>query len=32
VSIAAEIIAARWGGTGNRLAALDGRIHHELVE
>ena len=32
VSIAAEIIAARWGGTGNRLTALDGRIHHELVE
>jgi xanthine dehydrogenase accessory factor len=29
VSIAAEIIAARWGGTGARLAAIDGRIHHE---
>jgi xanthine dehydrogenase accessory factor len=29
VSIAAEIIAARWGGTGERLAALAGRIHHE---
>lgn len=32
VSIAAEIIAARWGGTGNRLTVLDGRIHHELAE
>jgi xanthine dehydrogenase accessory factor len=32
VSIAAEIIAARWGGTGNRLTTLDGRIHHELAE
>jgi xanthine dehydrogenase accessory factor len=32
VSIAAEIIAARWGGTGNRLTTLDGRIHHEPVE
>jgi len=31
VSIAAEIIAARWGGTGNRLSGLRGRIHHELV-
>jgi xanthine dehydrogenase accessory factor len=31
VSIAAEIIAARWGGTGERLAALAGRIHHESV-
>ena len=29
VSIAAEIIALRWGGGGERLAALDGRIHHE---
>jgi xanthine dehydrogenase accessory factor len=29
VSIAAEIIAARWGGSGERLAILDGRIHHE---
>ena len=29
VSIAAEIIAARWGGSGGRLASLDGRIHHE---
>jgi xanthine dehydrogenase accessory factor len=29
VSIAAEVIAARWGGTGERLAALAGRIHHE---
>jgi xanthine dehydrogenase accessory factor len=28
VSIAAEIIALRWGGRGERLADLDGRIHH----
>jgi xanthine dehydrogenase accessory factor len=28
VSIAAEIIALRWGGKGERLAELDGRIHH----
>jgi xanthine dehydrogenase accessory factor len=28
VSIAAEIIAARWGGKGERLSALGGRIHH----
>ncbi|WP_158887743.1 XdhC family protein [Amycolatopsis anabasis] len=27
VSIAAEIIALRWGGGGKRLAELDGRIH-----
>jgi xanthine dehydrogenase accessory factor len=31
VSIAAEIIAARWGGSGTRLAELTGRIHHELL-
>jgi xanthine dehydrogenase accessory factor len=30
VSIAAEIVAARWGGSGRRLAATDGRIHHDL--
>jgi xanthine dehydrogenase accessory factor len=29
VSIAAEIVAASWGGTGQRLRELDGRIHHE---
>ena len=29
ISIAAEIIASRWGGGGARLAELDGRIHHE---
>jgi xanthine dehydrogenase accessory factor len=28
VSIAAEIIALRWGGRGERLTALQGRIHH----
>ncbi len=32
VSIAAEIIAARWGGGGRRLAELDGRIHHGAHE
>jgi xanthine dehydrogenase accessory factor len=30
VSIAAEIIALRWGGTGDRLGAREGRIHHEV--
>jgi xanthine dehydrogenase accessory factor len=29
VSIAAEIIAARWGGGGNRLTETEGRIHHD---
>jgi xanthine dehydrogenase accessory factor len=29
ISIAAEIIAGRWGGTGERLGQLDGRIHRE---
>ena len=29
VSIAAEIIAGRWGGSGQRLASTAGRIHHE---
>ena len=29
ISIAAEIIAGRWGGSGNRLGVLDGRIHRE---
>jgi xanthine dehydrogenase accessory factor len=28
VSIAAEIVAVRWGGAGERLTALDGPIHH----
>lgn len=31
VSIAAEIIAGRWGGTGNRLTRLHGRIHHDAA-
>jgi xanthine dehydrogenase accessory factor len=30
VSIAAEIIALRWGGTGDRLGAREGRIHHDV--
>jgi xanthine dehydrogenase accessory factor len=29
VSIAAEIVAGRWGGTGTRLSILNGRIHRE---
>jgi xanthine dehydrogenase accessory factor len=29
ISIAAEIIAGRWGGSGSRLAEREGRIHHE---
>jgi xanthine dehydrogenase accessory factor len=31
ISIAAEIVAGRWGGTGERLGTLDGRIHKELA-
>ncbi len=31
ISIAAEIVAGRWGGTGERLGVLDGRIHKELA-
>ncbi len=27
VSIAAEIVAGRWGGTGDRLSTIEGRIH-----
>jgi len=30
VSIAAEIIAGQWGGTGERLAGTRGRIHHQM--
>ena len=29
VSIAADIIARRWGGGGRRLAEITGRIHHD---
>ncbi|HKH50667.1 MAG TPA: XdhC family protein, partial [Mycobacterium sp.] len=29
VSIAAEIIARRWGGEGRPLTEVDGRIHHD---
>lgn len=32
VSIAAEIIARRWGGTGRPLGDIGGRIHHESDE
>ncbi|MEJ7796460.1 MAG: XdhC/CoxI family protein, partial [Nocardioides sp.] len=28
ISIAAEIVAGRWGGSGERLASTSGRIHH----
>ena len=31
ISIAAEIVAGRWGGTGERLGSLEGRIHKELA-
>jgi xanthine dehydrogenase accessory factor len=31
ISIAAEIVAGRWGGTGEPLAARDGRIHRDLT-
>jgi xanthine dehydrogenase accessory factor len=32
VSIAAEIIARRWGGGGRPLTDINGRIHHETSE
>jgi xanthine dehydrogenase accessory factor len=31
VSIAAELIQLRWGGTGHPLTATEGRIHHQIV-
>ena len=31
ISIAAEIISGRWGGSGQPLAVIDGRIHHDPV-
>jgi xanthine dehydrogenase accessory factor len=31
VSVAAEIIALRWGGRGARLSTMEDRIHHEPV-
>jgi xanthine dehydrogenase accessory factor len=31
ISIAAEIVAGRWGGTGDRLSATEGRIHAHLT-
>jgi len=31
ISIAAEIIAGRWGGSGERLAHTDGRIHGDTT-
>ena len=29
ISVAAEIVAVRWGGRGERLSAVAGRIHHD---
>jgi xanthine dehydrogenase accessory factor len=31
VSIVAEIVASRWGGTGARLREMDGSIHHDAA-
>lgn len=31
ISIAAEIVALQWGGSGERLAGIDGRIHHHAA-
>jgi len=31
VSIAAELIQLRWGGTGQPLTATEGRIHHQVA-
>jgi xanthine dehydrogenase accessory factor len=31
VSIAAELIQLRWGGTGQALTDTDGRIHHQFA-
>ena len=31
VSIAAELIQLRWGGTGQALTDTQGRIHHQLA-
>jgi xanthine dehydrogenase accessory factor len=31
VSIAAELIQLRWGGSGRALTETDGRIHHEVA-
>jgi len=31
ISIAAEIVARRWGGSGERLAVTDGRIHRDVA-
>jgi xanthine dehydrogenase accessory factor len=32
ISVAAEIVAARWGGTGAQLRRVDGPIHHDLED
>jgi len=31
LSIMAEVVAARWGGSGLRLGEVEGRIHHDQV-
>ena len=31
VSIAAELIQLRWGGTGQALTDTEGRIHHQFA-
>ena len=31
VSIAAELIQLRWGGTGHPLTSTEGRIHHQFA-
>ncbi|HEY2265811.1 MAG TPA: XdhC family protein, partial [Streptosporangiaceae bacterium] len=31
VSIAAELIQLRWGGTGQPLTSTEGRIHHQFA-
>jgi xanthine dehydrogenase accessory factor len=30
LSIAAEIVSLRWGGSGQPLSTLDSRIHHDI--
>ncbi|PZS29316.1 MAG: XshC-Cox1 family protein, partial [Pseudonocardiales bacterium] len=30
ISVAAELIAARWGGSGAQLRRIDGPIHHDV--
>jgi xanthine dehydrogenase accessory factor len=32
ISVAAEIVSQRWGGSGGRLSQATGRIHHDRLE